>query len=133
MRWAWLTLKVVIAIHDDQLASYGGAAGIRDDGLLDSALARPRNLIAYAKPDIASLAAAYGFGIARNHPFIDGNKRTAFALMETFLELNGHRLLAPDGECVLQMLALAAGEIDERALADWIRDRLKAPAPRRSR
>jgi len=128
MRWTWLTLEVVIAIHDDQLASYGGAGGIRDRGVLESALARPRNRLVHDKVDIAALAAAYGFGIARNHPFIDGNKRTAFASVETFLQLNGRRLRAPDEACILQMLLLAAGEIDEVAYANWIRAHLTPAA-----
>jgi len=132
MRWNWLTLGVVIAIHDDQLASYGGARGIRDRGLLESALARPRNLLAYDTVDIAALAAAYGFGIVRNHPFVDGNKRTAFASIETFLRLNGRQLRASDEECILQMLSLAAGEIDEAAYANWVRTHLTPVAPRRN-
>jgi len=119
--WIWIDADVVLAVHDEQLAEHGGSAGIRDGGLLESALARPKNLTAYGDPDFADLAASYGFGIARNHPFVDGNKRTAFVSTELFLRLNGYRLVANDQSCVLTMLALAAGEIDEAAFADWLR------------
>lgn len=119
--WVWIDGRVILAVHAEQLAEHGGGDGIRDAGLLDSALARPLNLAAYGNPDVAGLAAAYGFGIARNHPFVDGNKRTAFVATELFLVLNGHRLAAEDGECVSAMLALAAGELDEAAFADWLR------------
>ena len=119
--WVWIARDVVLAIHDMQLAEHGGLEGVRDAGLLDSALARPQNLGSYGSPDVAALAAAYGWGIARNHPFIDGNKRTAFVAMELFLQLNGHALTADDGACVLTMLALAAGDLSEDALADWLR------------
>jgi death-on-curing protein len=115
---------VVLAIHDAQLAEHGGASGVRDRGLLDSALARPQHLAAYGEPDIATLAAAYAFGIARNHPFVDGNKRTALVALETFLALNGHDLAADDAACVVTMLGLAAGELEEDALADWVRANL---------
>jgi len=120
----WIDEAVVLAIHDEQIAEHGGGAGLRDRGLLESALARPRNLAAYGEPDAAALAAAYAFGIARNHPFVDGNKRTAFVVMETFLELSGSALSADDADCVTTMLALAAGDLGEDALAAWIRDRL---------
>jgi death-on-curing protein len=119
--WNWIERSVVLAIHNEQLVEHGGAAGIRDPGLLDSALARPLNLAAYETPDAADLAASYGFGIARNHPFIDGNKRSAFVVLELFLAINGYALKADDANCVLTMLALAAGELDEPALAAWIR------------
>ncbi len=122
----WIDRSVILAVHDQQLAEHGGSAGIRDAGLLDSALARPQNLLAYGKPrdpDFAGLAAAYGFGIASNHPFIDGNKRTAFVAVELFLALNGYALIADDGDCVLTMLSLAAGELEEAAFAAWIRSR----------
>ena len=119
--WIWLDLAVLRAAHEEQLLEHGGAPGTRDEGLLESAAARPRHLSAYGSPDLADLAAAYGFGIARNHPFIDGNKRTALVAIETFLLLNGAELSATDAECVLTVLALAAGELDEAALADWIR------------
>jgi len=122
MKRVWLEPDVVVAIHEAQLAEHGGPAGTRDAGLLDSALARPRKLAAYGTPDRAELAAAYAFGIARNHPFIDGNKRTAFVAMESFLRLNGQRLIADDQACVLIMLSVAADEIDEPTFAAWIRD-----------
>lgn len=118
-----LDRAVIVAVHGEQLAEHGGSAGIRDAGLLDSALARAANQLAYGQPDIAALAAAYGFGIARNHPFIDGNKRTAFVAVELFLGLNGYVLRADDADCVLTMLALAAGELEEPAFAAWIRER----------
>ena len=121
MTWVWLDRQVVLAVHDEQLAEHGGATGIRDIGLLESALARPLNLVAYGEPDVAALAAAYGVGIASNHPFVDGNKRTAFVAVELFLALNGHALQADDVACVLAMLAVAAGDLDETAFATWIR------------
>lgn len=117
----WLALEVVVAIHEAQLAEHGGSAGTRDTSLLESALARPHNLVAYSDPDIADLSGAYGYGIARNHPFVDGNKRTAFVTAELFLRLNGYQLYADDSACVLTMLAVAAGDIDEPAFATWIR------------
>jgi death-on-curing protein len=118
----WLSKAVILAIHDEQLAEHGGGTGVRDDGLLESALARPRNRFAYHEAaDLPTLAAAYGFGLARNHPFIDGNKRTAFVAAEMFLDLNGMILAASDADCVLTMLRLAAGEIEEDAFAAWLR------------
>jgi death-on-curing protein len=124
--WIWLGRAVLIAAHDEQLAEHGGAAGFRDEGLLDSALARPLNLAAYGKPDASALAASYAVGLAKNHPFVDGNKRTAFIAMELFLWLNGFELNANDAECVLAMLAVAAGEWDEATLAAWLRSHLAA-------
>jgi death on curing protein len=121
----WLATEVVVAIHEAQLAEHGGSAGTRDAGLLESALARPQNLVAYGNPDTAGLAAAYGFGIARNHPFVDGNKRTAFVAAELFLRLNAFQLAADDAACVLTMLAVAAGDMDEPAFAQWIREHLR--------
>lgn len=117
----WIEHSVVIAIHEEQLAEHGGRPGLRDEGLLESALAKPRQLAAYGDPDLAQLAAAYGFGLAKNHAFIDGNKRTAFVAMELCLTLNGSELLADDAQCVLTMLAVAAGDLDEAGLARWIR------------
>lgn len=123
----WLAKATILAIHDEQLAEHGGGpdlcdSGVRDDGLLESALARPQNRLAYdATADLATLAAAYAFGLARNHPFIDGNKRTAFVAAELFLDLNGMILAASDQDCVLTMLRLAAGEIEEETFADWLR------------
>ena len=119
--FVWIEESVVWAIHEAQLAEHGGSAGVRDAGLLASALARPINLAAYGTPDIADCAAAYGFGISRNHPFIDGNKRTAFVCVELFLAVNGYALDATDVDCVLTMLAVAAGELDETAFANWLR------------
>ncbi len=126
--WVWIDPRVLLAVHDEQLAEHGGAAGTRDMGLFESALARPQNLAHYGSPDVAELAAAYGSGLARNHPFIDGNKRTAFVAVELFLMLNGHDLVAGDADCVLTMLAVAAGALDEAAFATWLRDHIQ---PRR--
>ena len=119
--WVWLNRAVLIAAHDEQLTEHGGAAGFRDEGLFDSALSRPLNPDAYGDPDVSALAAAYAVALAKNHPFIDGNKRTAFVAMELFLMLNGHELNATDAECVLAMLAVAASEWDEATLAAWLR------------
>jgi len=120
-RWIWIEEAVVWAVHEAQLAEHGGSAGIRDGGLLASALARPLNLAAYGDPDVTALAAAYGYGLARNHPFIDGNKRTAFVCAELFLALNGSSLSADDANCVATMLALAAGDLTETDFAAWLR------------
>ena len=119
--WRWIDRAVLIAIHDMQLAEHGGGAGLRDGNLLESALAKPENLAAYGEPDVAALAAAYGYGISRNHAFIDGNKRTALVAAELFLQLNGWRLEADDADCVLTMLLVATGDITEDAFADWLR------------
>jgi death on curing protein len=116
----WLRLEAILTVHDQQLAEHGGGAGIRDQGLLESALARPLNLHAYGEPSLARLAASYAFGIAKNHPFVDGNKRTALVAAELFLGLNGFDLTAGDVEVVQVFLALAAGEIAEEELAAWI-------------
>lgn len=125
MTWIWVADNVVLAIHEAQLAEHGGIAGIRDEGLLASALARPRNLEAYGDdPDAASLGAAYAFGIARNHPFLDGNKRTAFVVMELFLNLNGWTLNADDGDCITTMMELAAGDLGEKAFIAWLRSHI---------
>jgi len=124
--WKWVALGVARAAHAEQLAEHGGGEGVRDDNLLDSAMARPRNLAAYGTPDAAALAAAYAYGIARNHPFVDGNKRTAAVVSETFLVLNAYRLEATDAELVVAFLALAAGELGEDELADWFRQRVMA-------
>lgn len=119
--WVWLHPQVLLAVHEAQLAEHGGGTGIRDMGLFESALGRAANLATYGAPDVAELAAAYGYGISRNHPFIDGNKRTGYVAMELFLQLNGYELRATDADCVLTMLAVAAGDISETALAEWIR------------
>ena len=121
----WLLPAVVRAIHDEQIAEHGGGGGLRDAGLLESALDRPRNLLAYGTPDMAALAAALGHGIARNLPFVDGNKRTAFVAVELFLEINGYALIADDADCVMAMLRLAEGLIDEEEFAGWIRERFR--------
>jgi len=123
--WVWIDAQVLLAVHEAQLAEHGGASGSRDMGLFESALARPQNLVAYGAPDAAALAAAYGAGIARNDPFIDGNKRTAFVAVELFLALNGHELTAGDVDCVMTMLAVAAGELDEPGFAAWLREHLR--------
>ena len=123
-QWIWVTLEVATAAHAEQLAEHGGGEGVRDSGLLESAMARPPNLAQYGKPDIAELAASYAFGIARNHPFIDGNKRTAAVISETFLMLNNAILLASDAELVVAFVALAAGELSEIELASWFREHL---------
>jgi death-on-curing protein len=118
----WVELDVVLAFHRRQIAEYGGSEGVRDQGLLESALARPQNLHAYGTDiDIAALAAAYAFGIAKNHAFIDGNKRTALVVATAFLELNGYRLVAERTEIFNTVLRLANGEIKEAELAHWLR------------
>jgi len=119
--WVWIDAQVLLAVHDEQLAEHGGGSGVRDAGLFDSALARPVNLAAHGEPDFADLAASYGFGLAKNHPFVDGNKRTAFVAVELFLALNGYQLQANDMDCVMTMLALAAGELEEADFAAWLR------------
>jgi death-on-curing protein len=124
--WIWVDIAVAIAAHEEQLAEHGGAVGIRDMGMLESALARPLNLVAYGEPDIADLAANYAFGIARNHPFVDGNKRTALVVSETFLMLNGYLLGCDDVELVTIFLALADGELAVETLAAWFRNHLAA-------
>ncbi|HEY4254566.1 MAG TPA: type II toxin-antitoxin system death-on-curing family toxin [Roseomonas sp.] len=118
----WLGLDLLLAVHDAQIAEHGGGEGVRDLGLLESAVARPLNLAAYGDPDLAALAAALGFGIARNHPFVDGNKRTAYVAVETFIALNGLQVTASDADCVVTFLSLAAGELSEEMLAAWLRD-----------
>ncbi len=120
----WLDIDIVLDFHAEQLALFGGADGMRDRGLLESALARPLNKSSYGETSMAALAAAYGFGIARNHPFIDGNKRTALASMIVFLGLNGLDLDAPQEAATAVILSLAAGEITEDVLSQWIADHL---------
>jgi len=121
----WLHPETVRAIHNRQIAEHGGSEGIRDEGLLDSALSRPQNLLAYGEnTDIAALAASYAYGIARNHAFIDGNKRTALVVTRTFLAMNGVDLSATQQEKYLTFLKLAEGSIDEEQLADWIRQHI---------
>lgn len=118
----WLTAELVVAIHDEQLRIYGGPPGIRDPGMLDSALGRARNKFAYGETDLAALAASYAYGVARNHPFVDGNKRAALLSLVTFLGLNGIDFVADEAQAVVAIRDLAAGEIDEAGLTRWIRD-----------
>ena len=118
----WLDTTIVLDVHAEQLALFGGAEGVRDIGLLESALARPLNKFAYGETDLAALAAAYAFGIARNHPFVDGNKRAAFASIIVFLGLNEIDFDVPPEAATAIILSLAAGEVSEESLARWIRD-----------
>ena len=122
----WIVRDVVLAVHDEQLSEHGGQSGVRDLGLFESALARPRNQYAYGETSIARLAASYAFGLSRNHPFLDGNKRTSLVVAELFLALNGLELAASDAECVTTFLALAAGDLTEEELAGWIGSHLVA-------
>ena len=124
--WKWINRQVLLLLHDESLAEHGGAAGIRDEGLLDSALARPRNLALYEEPDVASLAASYAVGLAKNHAFVDGNKRAAFLSVGLVLGLNGYRLQASQVAATLAVLAVAAGEMDEPGFAAWVRQHLQA-------
>lgn len=123
--WIWVDPAAALAAHREQLQEHGGGDGIRDNGLFESAMAGPQNLMAYGEPDAAALAAAYAFGIARNHPFVDGNKRTAAVVSETFLNLNGFSLDASDAEIVVVFLELAADELSEDELAQWFRERVR--------
>lgn len=125
MTWRWITKSALLLLHGESLAEHGGGAGLRDEGLLDSALGRPLNLLAYADPaqppDFAALAASYTVGLAKNHPFIDGNKRAAFLATGLFLYLNGYRLKASQADATITMLAAAAGELTEEEFAAWLR------------
>jgi len=120
MNWAWIPAQVTLAIHEVQIVEHGGHMGLRDSGLLESAVARPRMLAAYGQPTTCELAAAYGFGLARNHPFIDGNKRTAYVTTRLFLELHRITLTALPAERVLMFLRLGAGEVTQEGLARWL-------------
>ena len=122
----WLGQEIILAVHDIQLVRHGGASGVRDRGLLDSALARPLNLHAYGEADLCALAAAYAGGILRNPPFVDGNKRTGFIVATLFPQENGLRLTAPESEAVVMTLGLAAGSLPEEGFAAWLRDRTEA-------
>jgi death on curing protein len=122
--WRWISSEAATAIHEEQLAEWGGGTGTRDEGGLLSALARPQNLAAYGEPDAGALAAAYAFGVCRNHPFIDGNKRTAWVLARLFLAKNGRALVFQEADATVRMLALAAGELSEDQFADWFRERI---------
>jgi death-on-curing protein len=123
VKWRWIDRRLLVLLHDESLAQHGGASGLRDEGMLESALARPLNLAAYGDPDVAELAAAYAFGLAKNHPFVDGNKRAAFLSVGLFLGLNGWRLTATQAEATIAMFGLAAGDLDEPTFAAWLRER----------
>ncbi len=124
MSWRWVDRRALELLHDESIAEHGGAQAVRDEGLLESALARPLHLLAYGEPDAAALAACYAFGLAKNHAFVDGNKRVAFLAAGMFLAINGWRLVATQTEATLAMLALAAGELDEAEFAGWVRTHL---------
>ena len=119
--WRWIDKRALLMLHDESLAEHGGAGGLRDEGLLDSALARPLNLAAYGEPDTADLPAAYGYGLAKNHAFVDGNKRAAFLAAGLFLAMNGLRLRVSQAEATVAVFTLAAGELDEAGFAAWLR------------
>ena len=122
----WLDRRSILALHAELIREYGGLGGVRDEGLLESAMARPQNLLAYGDPSLAEMAAAYCFGIARNHPFFDGNKRTALAAADVFLQLNGYEIMVEEVEAVAVIRDLAAGEIGEEELAAWIAANVEA-------
>ena len=122
MTWRWLREDVVVAMHSEQITEHGGSPGIRDAGLLSSALARPQNHAAYGEHSVFDLAAAYAFGIIANHPFVDGNKRTGFLAAYVFLYLNGWELMASEAEALAAALALAVGEMDEAGFSNWFKD-----------
>ncbi|MFZ1501069.1 MAG: type II toxin-antitoxin system death-on-curing family toxin [Giesbergeria sp.] len=126
MSWRWVSQQALVLLHDESLAEHGGSPGLRDAGLLESALARPKNLAAYESPDHAALAASYGVGLAKNHAFVDGNKRAAFLAVGLFLYLNSFRLTASQAQATLTMLAVASGELSEAAFAAWLREHAKA-------
>ncbi len=119
--WRWVSRQLLVTLHDESLAIHGGASGLRAEGLLESALARPQQLANYGEPDFASLAASYAFGLAKNHAFVDGNKRAAFLALGLFLRINGYRLTATQVDATVTILALAAGELSEEQLAQWVR------------
>lgn len=123
--WKWVNRQVLLLLHDESLAEHGGAPGVRDEGLLDSALARPLNLALYEQPDVADLAASYGVGLAKNHAFVDGNKRAAFLAVGMFLAVNGYRLRASQADATLTVIDVAAGVVDEATFAQWIRDHMQ--------
>lgn len=122
MTWRWVDRRALLLLHAESLAEHGGGEGLRDGGLLESALARPENLAAYGNPDFADLAASYGLGLAKNHPFLDGNKRAAFLAVGLFLYLNGYRLRASQAEATLTMMAVAGSDITDAEFSAWIRD-----------
>lgn len=127
----WLTAVAIHTMHEELIAEHGGSSGVRDQGLLESALARAQNLLAYGKPTLAEMAASYAFGIARNHPFVDGNKRTALMAAFVFLGLNGQRLVAPEAEAVVMTLELASGACGEAEYAAWLAANLEHQKSRR--
>lgn len=129
----WVLRETVLALHEQMLAEFGGASGIRDAGLLDSALARPENRFVYEDGSMFKAAAAYAFGLVKNHPFVDGNKRTGFAVAVTFLEINGFAFEAGEADAVLKTLALAAGEVSETQYAQWLEDNSRAARRRLTR
>ncbi|MBW8830656.1 MAG: type II toxin-antitoxin system death-on-curing family toxin [Burkholderiales bacterium] len=129
MSWCWVDKRLLLLLHDESLAEHGGATGMRDEGLLDSALAKPLNLLAYGDPDFADLAAAYALGLAKGHAFVDGNKRAAFLAVGLFLALNGLRLTASQADATLAMLALAAGEVTQPQYSDWVRKNSASRGP----
>ncbi len=124
--FVWVEVEDAVAYHNDQIAQHGGLTGIRDQGLLESALSRPQMKAQFGDVDLATLGAAYAYGLARNHPFLDGNKRTALVVMETFLVLNGFEIAADNVEVVAVMLSVAAGEVSEDDLVLWLRSQLVA-------
>jgi len=126
MNWRWISKTALLLLHDESLAEHGGAAGVRDEGLLESALARPVNLAAYGTPDLADLAASYAIGLTKNHGFVDGNKRAAFLAVGLFCALNGCRLVTTQIDATQTMIGVAAGEIDEVTFAAWLRSHLQA-------
>jgi death-on-curing protein len=128
-RPVWVARETVLLLHEQLLAAFGGSSGVRDEGLLESALARPENLFAYGEPTLQELAASYAFGTVKNHPFVDGNKRTGFTVAVLFLEINGQRFVASEADAVIQTLGLAAGDVSETRYAEW----LKANSRRASR
>lgn len=126
MSWRWIDRRLLVLLHDESLAMHGGASGLRDESLLDSALGQPLNLATDHEPDLAALTASYACGLAQNHLFVDGNKCAAFLSVGLFLGLNGHRLSASAAEATVAMFGLASGEIDEATFAAWLRDRIAA-------
>lgn len=127
-KWRWISKQALLLLHAESLAEHGGGQGMRDEGLLDSALARPQNLAAYGEPDYAALAASYGVGVAKNHPFVDGNKRAALLATGLFLYLNGYRLTASQADTTITMLNVAAGTLTEDAFAAWLRQHARPRA-----
>jgi death on curing protein len=124
-QWRWVNRQVLLLLHEESLAEHGGGSGLRDEGLLDSALARPLNLALYQQPDVADLAASYGVALAKNLAFVDGNKRVAFLAVGLFLAMNGYQLKSTQADATLTVLSVAAGDMDQIAFAQWIRTHIK--------